>query len=226
MPKKGSFINIEGTDGSGKATQTRLLSVALRRQGHKVFNISFPRHGRPSARLVDDYLNGKFGLSKNVSPYLASLFYAVDRLAAAPVINRYLAKGYMVIADRYTLSNAAHQGGKLASLPARRQFWQWLFNLEYKILQIPRPDLSLLLYMPSAVAQSLVGKKKQRRYLNGNSHDIHEADLGHLQAAEKAYLELAKLYKLPVVNCLKKNVLLTKQAINKIILRTCQTKKG
>jgi len=225
MSKLGSFINIEGTDGSGKATQAKLLSAALRRRGHKVFNISFPRHGEPSARLVDDYLNGKFGPSKTVSPYLASLFYAIDRAAAAPIISRYLVKGYVVIADRYTLSNAAHQGGKLSSLSARRQFWQWLFDLEYKILKIPHPSVSLLLYMPSAVAQSLVGKKKQRRYLNGDKHDIHEADLGHLQAAEKAYLELAKLYKLPVINCLQKNVLLTKQDINTIVLKTCQTKK-
>ncbi|MBI5733739.1 MAG: thymidylate kinase [Candidatus Kerfeldbacteria bacterium] len=224
MPKKGLFINIEGTDGSGKATQAKLLSVALRRQGHKVFNISFPRHGEPSARLVDDYLTGKFGLSKKVSPYLASLFYAVDRLAAAPVINKHLAKGYTVIADRYTLSNAAHQGGKLSSLSARRQFWQWLFNLEYKILQIPRPDLSLLLYMPSAVAQSLVGKKKQRGYLNGAKHDIHEADLGHLQAAAKAYLKLASLYKIAVVKCFKNRKLLSKQEINKEILKIVKQK--
>ncbi|MFA4819213.1 MAG: thymidylate kinase [Patescibacteria group bacterium] len=224
MSKLGSFINIEGTDGSGKATQAKLLSAALRRRGHKVFNISFPRHGEPSARLVDDYLNGKFGPSKTVSPYLVSLFYAIDRAAAAPIISRYLVKGYVVIADRYTLSNAAHQGGKLSSLSARRQFWQWLFDLEYKILKIPHPSVSLLLYMPSAVAQSLVGKKKQRRYLNGAKHDIHEADLGHLQAAEEAYLELASFYKIAVVKCFKNKKLLSTQEINKEILKIVKQK--
>ncbi|MBU1039384.1 dTMP kinase [Patescibacteria group bacterium] len=215
MIKKGLFIVIEGTDGSGKTLQTALLSKALRKQGKKVQVISFPRYGQPSAKLVEQYLNGYFGQSWQVSPYQASLFYAVDRFAATKQIRNWLKQGRIVIANRYVFSNAAHQGGKIVNIKERKKYWQWLIDLEYNLLNIPEPDITFLLHVSAKLAQQLVDKKTKRSYIkSGKKRDIHENDLNHLQAAEKAYLELVKLYKLKVIKCQEGGKLLEPQKIN------------
>lgn len=216
--KKGFFIALEGTDGSGKTTQFKLLIKALRRAGHKVTTVDFPRYGQPSAYFVEQYLNGKYGGSWEVNPYQGSLFYALDRFQAAPKIRQYLKQGKIVVANRYTSSNAGHQGGKFKKVSDRKKYWQWLFNLEYNILKIPKPDLNILLHMPVKIAQKLVDRKKPRKYINSKKRDIHEADLSHLFAAEQSYLQIAKLYRMSVIECTEKGRLLTPLEIHKKIL--------
>ncbi|MFZ5390926.1 MAG: dTMP kinase [Patescibacteria group bacterium] len=225
MPKKGLFIVIEGTDGSGKTLQTDLLAKAWRKQGKKVKVVSFPRYGQPSAKLVEQYLNGYFGQSWQVSPYQASLFYAIDRFAAAEQIRDWLKLGYAVIANRYVFSNAAHQGGKIVNSKERKKYWQWLINLEYNLLNIPEPDITVLLHVSAKLAQQLVDKKTKRAYIkSGKKRDIHENDLNHLQSAEKAYLQLAKLYKLKIIKCEKGGKLLKPQKINSILQKAIAIK--
>ncbi len=215
MKRQGIFIVIEGTDGSGKGTQFKLLVRALKQAGKRVAIVDVPQYGKPSARLVERYLTGKLGRNPEaVSPYDASLFYAVDRFALAPKVRQWLSQGKLIVANRYTLSNAGHQGGKIARQSERRTFWQWLFHTEYEVLDIPKPDLTIILHMPAAQAQRLVGKKKSRTYLRGVKRDIHEGNLVHLKAAERAYLELAQMYRFPVVECVERGRLLTPQEVH------------
>ena len=196
------LIVIDGTDGSGKATQTALLTAKLRAAGYPVFKISFPQYGQPSAGLIEEYLNGRYGSARQVGPYRASIFYACDRYAAGFKIRRALAADKIVVADRYTTANSAHQGGKITDPQERQKFFAWLEQLEFKIFNLPRPDLNIILHLPAAYAQKLIDKKQHRGYTD-KKRDLHEADLRHLQQAEKIYLELAdRLPRTKLINCL------------------------
>jgi len=197
---------IEGTDGSGKGTQTDLLVKKLQENGRLVEQISFPQYGQRSAVMVEDYLNGKFGTAQEVGPHRASILYAIDRYSASPTIKKWLEEDKIVIANRYVASNMGHQGGKIADPQARQEYFKWNYNLEYNIFGIPKPDLNLILHVTPEISQRLVDDKEEREYLNGKKRDIHEDDLQHLQAAEKTYLEIAKIYpEFKIIECVDKN---------------------
>lgn len=214
MPK-GKFIVIDGTDGAGKATQTELLLKHLKKNGHYVVVEDFPQYGKKSAGLVEDYLNGLYGKAKELGPYIPSMFYAVDRFAASKRIRQNLKDGKIVVSNRYVTANMGHQGGKIVAAAARQKFYRWVQDLEYNFFKIPRPDLNLILHMPAKVAQELVDHKGARQYVNGKKRDIHEADLKHLRDAEKAYLEISKMYKFPVVECYQNKRILLREEIAK-----------
>lgn len=208
------FIMIDGIDGSGKSVQTELLIKKLKKNGHKVALISFPQYGQKSAGPIEEYLNGIYGTSKEVGPYQASILYAVDRYAAAPKIRQWLKEGKIVVANRYVASNMGHQGGKIKNASARKKFFLWNDHLEYKIFNIPHPDLNIILHVDPKIAQQLVDKKGAREYLKGAKRDIHEADIKHLKNAEQTYLEIARLFpKYKLIECVEKNQILP---INKI----------
>jgi len=214
--RRGLFIVLEGTDGSGKETQRKLLVSTLRRAGKRVATLDFPQYGKESAYFVEQYLNGHYGPAKNVSPYIASLFYALDRLAVKQQLKQWLQAGRIVVANRFTLSNAAHQGGKIKSKVELNKYWRWLFNLEYGVFGLSKPDITVLLQVPAGVARKLVLKKSPRRYLkSGARRDIHEANFGHLRAAEARYLTLAKLVGAKVVKCVDGGKLLTPEEIHR-----------
>jgi dTMP kinase len=213
----GKFIVIDGTDGSGKATQTNLLVEELKLSGYQVEVTDFPQYGTKSAGLIEEYLNGKYG---QVGPEAASIFYAIDRFDASFKIREWLKEGKIVISNRYVTANAGHQGGKILDDYQRLKFFKWLDNLEYNIFAIPKPDLNIILHMPAEVAQQLVDKKsaKDRQYVGGKKRDLHEADLNHLKNAEKVYLEIAKLFpNTKLVECVKNGELLSpKEVSNKV----------
>jgi len=215
---KGLFIMIEGTDGSGKSLQTDLLLEKLKSEGHEVEQISFPQYGEPSAFLVEEYLNGKYGSAKEVGPYKASILYATDRFAAAPKIKQWLDDGKIVIANRYVASNMGHQGGKIKDTEERKKYFDWNYNLEYEILEIPRPTVNLILHVTPEISQQLVDKKEEREYLKGKKRDIHEDDLNHLADAEQAYVEIAKTYsEFKLIECVEDNNILPPEQIHGII---------
>jgi len=164
--KKGLFVVFDGTDGSGKATQTELLVKKLRGKGHRVEKIDFPQYGKKSAGLVEEYLNGEYGNAGDVGSYRASIFYACDRYAASFKIKKWLEGGKIVIANRYTAANMGHQGGKLKKNSERKKYFQWLHNLEYNIFEIPKPDINLILHVEASIAQKLALQKRKRIYLN------------------------------------------------------------
>jgi dTMP kinase len=193
--KKGKFIVIDGTDGSGKATQTKILVDKLRNEGYKVETADFPQYGKKSAGMVEEYLNGKFGTAEEVGPYRASFFYASDRYAASFKIRKWLDQGRIVISNRYVTANMGHQGGKIKDKNKRKEYFKWLYNLEFKIFDIPKPDLNIILHVDAEVAQKLVDKKEKRAYIKNGSRDIHENDIKHLRNAEKVYLEITKIFK-------------------------------
>ncbi len=191
----GLFIAIEGGDGSGKGTHAKLLSEYLRTKGLDVYDADFPRYGEPSAYYVERYLNGDYGGPDDVPAELGSLPYALDRYAAKIDIIDHLAKqNSVVISNRYVASNLAHQGTKIQDPAKRKAFYERTKLTEYDILGIPRPDLSIVLIMPSEHMQTNVDKKETRTYTS-MKRDIHEADASHLDKAKANYEELCQLYR-------------------------------
>jgi len=192
--QKGFFIVLEGTDGSGKTEQFKHLLKRFRKEGLAYQTFDFPQYGQDSAYFVEEYLNGHYGSWQEVGPYRASIFYALDRFQASQKIRFALKQGKIVLANRYTASNLGHQGAKIKNKKERIKFFKWLYDIEYRILGIPEPDLNIFLHVPAKIAYQLVGRKGKREYLKGKKRDIHEQDLLHLQAAEKAYLEAVEMF--------------------------------
>lgn len=216
---EGKLIVIDGTDGSGKATQTKLLVKNLKKQGYNVEMIHFPRYGEKSSFLVEQYLNGKYGSAKGVGPYVPSIFYACDRYAASFKIKEWLKQGKIIIADRYVASSMAHQGGKVKDKEERDKFLGWLENLEFNTFKIPKPDANIILYMPPEICQKLVDKKGYREYVKGNKRDLHEEDLEHLKDTTETYKYLIEKYNWIIIDCAPEGKLKTIDDISEEILK-------
>lgn len=210
---KGIFIVIEGSDGSGKGTQFKLLKERLKQDGHEIEVFDFPQYEKPSAYFVKEYLNGNYGDS--VDPYTSSMFFALDRYSAAPKIRQALSEGKIVLANRFTGSSMAHQGGKIDNKAERLGFFTWLDNLEFETLGIPRPDFSIVLDIPADMAQKLVDLKSKRNYTD-KKRDIHEADINHLNNAVNVYREIVGLFpkNFTQIDCVKDANLLSIPNIN------------
>lgn len=213
----GKFIVIEGTDGSGKGTQFKLLVSKLKELDYEVETADFPQYGKPSAGLVQEYLNGKYGTADEVGPHVASIFYACDRYDASFKLQTHLKAGKIIVANRYETSNRAFQGQKISDPMQRKKFYEWITDLEYNIFKIPRPDLVIFLHVPPEIGQQLVSKKEKRSYTD-KTHDIHEADIDLLKRTEKVYLELSKEPNWVKVDCIKEDRLMSIKEIHKKIL--------
>ena len=219
--KRGKFIVIDGTDGSGKATQTKLLVEKLRKKGYKVKTIDFPQYENNFfGKMVGRYLAGEFGTSSEVSPYLASIIYAADRFETKEKIEKWLKEGSIVIADRYASSNQIHQGGKIRDPKKRKEFLSWLEEMEYKVFKIPRPDVSIYLDVPIEFSLKLLRNKsaqERKKYLKGKK-DIHESDRKHLQDAKNSAIKLIRRSNNWIkIDCVKKGKLLAIADISQII---------
>lgn len=210
---KGTLIVLEGIDGSGKETQASLLEKKLKEKGREVMHISFPDYKSPSSALVKMYLKGDFGKNpEDVNPYAASLFYAVDRFASYRMKWKdFYQKGGIIIADRYTTSNMVHQMTKYEDKKARKDFLSWLEKTEYEELELPVPDLVILLDIPLGVSENLV-KERARQ---GGSMDIHEQHLDYLRKCHDAYQELVSLYGWKRIPCTEEGKLRTIEDIGK-----------
>lgn len=212
---KGKLIAIEGTDCSGKETQTNLLIKKLRKEGYQVQNFSFPNYNSPTGKIIGGAYLGKeyIGPSifeegpSNVNPLVASLYYAADRKYNIDKILFLIENGYNVILDRYVYSNMAHQGGKIKDKKSRKDMYDFLENLEFNLLKLPKPDITVFLHMPHEVTSEL---KKNRTELP----DGHEKDENHLIMAEKSYLELVKRYSFKTIECAPKEKPRTIEDIN------------
>jgi dTMP kinase len=220
----GRFIVIEGTDGSGKATQIDLLLERLKKEGREAAGFDFPRYGDPSCYFVEKYLNGGYGSMEEIGPEKASLFYALDRFDASPEIRRLLDAGQMVVANRYVASNMGHQGSKIADPAARQKFFEWIRGLEYGVLGIPKPDLNIFLHVPAETAYGLVAKKVSRKYINGAERDIHEADIEHFRKTEGIYEAMAQMFprEFARVECAPDGELLPPEEISERIWQVLQ----
>ncbi|HAZ16553.1 MAG: hypothetical protein A3H59_01555 [Candidatus Jacksonbacteria bacterium RIFCSPLOWO2_02_FULL_43_9] len=212
---KGTLIVLDGTDGSGKGTQHMLLAKRLQTEGYAVETIDFPQYGSKSAGPIEEYLNGRYGEFEDISPYVASLFYTIDRFAAKKKLLVWLNEGKVVLANRYVSSNMGHQGAHFATLEERKKFWEWLSAMEYDVFGIPRPDWTFILSMPVEISQALILEKSQREYLGDKKQDIHEKNTAHLSAARSAYCDLTTVYDaIELVECAPDGILLSKQEIH------------
>lgn len=191
---KGTFIVIEGSDGSGKSTHFGLLKEYLEEQGKEVASYKFPQYDKPSSYFSVKYLNGGYGDATTLGAYKPSLFYALDRFDAAASIRADLEAGKVVICDRYVGSNMAHQGQKIDDEKTRQAYFDWVYDLEFRILGIPEPNVNITLLMPPEHAYRLMGGRERRNYTD-KQHDIHEADIHHLERAVATYKELTERYK-------------------------------
>lgn len=192
MPK-GVFIVIEGSDGSGKGTQFKIIGDRLKEQGHEVATYDFPQYDQESSYFVREYLNGKYGDANELGAYVPSLFFALDRFQASQSIKKDLEAGKIVLSNRLTGANLAHQGQKIDDEVEKTKYYDWLYDLEFNILGIPKPDINIVLLVPAEIAQKLVDKKAARTYTD-KKRDIHEADLNHLERSVAAYKKLCEQF--------------------------------
>lgn len=215
--KKPIHIAIEGTDCSGKATQTQKLKERFIAEGQPTEVFAFPRYGQPACVLVEKYLHGEYGTAVDVGPFAGSMFYAADRYDASFDIRKCLDEGTNVICDRFTSSNMGHQAGKIDDLTERDSYLEWLDNLEFKLLHIPRPDKIVFLYVHPEISQKLMVERADKDYLKGKKKDIHEADMDHLMKASNAFLYVAKKYNWIVIDCAPEGELLSIDTIHEMV---------
>lgn len=212
------FIVIEGTDCSGKETQSKLLVESLTNQNKKAVYLTFPNYNSPTGKIIGGPYLGKEEIcnsyfkegASHVDAKVASLYFAADRYYNLQQIIDYLNKDYIVIMDRYVSSNMAHQGGKIKDKEKRYEMYQWLEKLEYELLGLIKPDITIFLHMPSKYTKDL---KKNRTSL-----DEHEKDEEHLKQAELAYLELKDKYNFITIDCVENNKIKTIEEIHNEIL--------
>ncbi|MDP3710765.1 MAG: hypothetical protein Q8R29_03550 [bacterium] len=226
--QKGFLIALEGTDGSGKGTQARILVERLNNEGIKSVSISFPQYGHPSASAVEAILKSKEFAKEatKMHPERDSLAFAFDRAAHAGKIKKWLRDGLVVVADRYVDSNAAHQGGKIKNLEKRKDFVQWLYSLEYDRLKIPRPDLVLVLDVVPEIANRLIDLKQDRQHLDeGEKRDAHERDYQHIVNSHSCYKWIIETFvsgRHVLVDCMRDGKIMLEAEIHNLIWKEVQ----
>lgn len=216
---RGRLIAVEGTDASGKNTQAKLLYERLLKESIPVTRSSFPRYDTPTGKIVGGPLLGKPEICKsyfsegavNVPAKVASAFYVADRHYSLDFINRALNSGHLIL-DRYVESNMGHQGGKIRDPRERLKFYRWIERLEYEMFELPRPDLTIFLYMPYKKGIELKSR------MNCEKDEV-ECDPGHLKNSEEAYLQLAELYRWKKIDCIRNGDLRTPEEIHEEVYR-------
>lgn len=231
MKLAGKIIVIEGTDGSGKQTQAKLLKESLETMGYDVYSISFPNYESSSSALVKMYLNGEIKDAANeVSAEAASIFYAADRyITYKKEMEKVYKEGKKVILlDRYVGSNIIHQGSKkikeMENLSKEekeeslQQFMTWLSKLEYDTLKIPKPDITFFLNVPIDYTIKL-REKRVNKITGGDKQDIHEADTNYLKTAYAAGIMASKLLGWKVIPCVENDQMRSIEDIHNDILK-------
>ena len=196
---KGKLIVFEGTDGSGKATQARMMAERLANEGVTFRVIDFPRYGNPFAEPARLYLQGVLGSKPgDVSAYAASVLYAVDRFASYKEDwGEAYEAGEVILANRYTTSNAVHQASKLPD-DERMVFLEWLLDLEHGKLELPKPDLVIYLDLPTDISEQMM---RRREATTGTTADIHEQDAAYLRRCRENAREVAKVCHWKIIDC-------------------------
>lgn len=216
---RGKIIVVEGTDCSGKETQSKLLEERLNSEGKKCVRFDFPNYESPTGKIIGGAYLGRPEIGPsffkegavNVDPHVVCLYYAADRKYAMPEIEKYLNDNYYVILDRYTTSNLAHQGSKIHDKDERFNMYQWIDKLEYWLLGLPKPDKTIFLHVP---LENTLELRKNRK-----SIDEHEKSPEYLKRAEESYLELSELYNWDKIECIKNNKLRSVEDINDEIMK-------
>lgn len=225
--KRGKLIVIDGGDGSGKTTQVAILVDYFKKNYIPIKSVDFPQYYKSfHGKMVARFLRGEFGDIDEVSPYLASLSYALDRATIKNEMDDFLRKGGYIVANRYATSSMAHHGAKFSNKKERDEFLKWIMELEYKEHKIPKEDIVIYLYVPWKIGIELTQKKEKREYLKDQAQDIHEKNLQYRKSVEKMYILLAKRYPHWVtINCIKDNKILSPDKIHQKILEVLKNNK-
>jgi dTMP kinase len=219
---KGNLIVIDGTDGSGKATQVGLLTKRLEREGKTVKIVDFPEYYKNFfGAFIGHCLSEQYYNFINVHPKIASVLYAADRWQSKKEMEDWLKKGYIVIANRYASANQIHQGGKINDTKKRNNFIKWLNQMEYKEFGIPQPDITIYLSLPIEIVLKLLEKRNssqmKRKYLK-KKKDVAEVDLNYQKNSIKSALWLAKTQPgWAKINCSEKGEILSREAIHEMV---------
>ena len=229
--KKGKLIVIDGIDGSGKATQVRLLADHLKKDGVKIKTIDFPRYEENFfGGLIGQFLSGMYGDFIQVAPRLASVLYAADRFESSKKIRGWLKQGYTVVADRYVSANQIHQGGKIPNAKQRREFLAWLDKMEHEVFGIPRPDLVVYLDVPFDVSKEWLQKKvaqAKKVYLKDGRRDVAEDNLLHLEHSRNGALELVRTQKNWIkIQCCQGMVCMLPEGVHEEVYKIVKKKLG
>jgi len=220
---KGKLILIEGTDCSGKETQSNLLIEKLTKNKVKLFSYYYPNYEDPTGKIVGGPYLGKEHICEgyfpegaaNVDPKVATLYYAADFKYSSPLIEDNLSIGNTVILDRYYYSSFAHQGGKIANKTRRLANYEWLNNLFVDFLNLRKPDLVIFLYMPYEYSLKLKTNRTEKP-------DQLEASEQNQRDAERAYLEIAELYDFKIIKCVKNGKIKTSEEIHEEVYSIVQ----
>lgn len=214
---QGKLIIIEAGDASGKATQTEKLFRRLSAEHYQVKQVTYPNYDSDSSALIKMYLKGEFGSDPNqVNPYAASSFYAVDRFASyKKEWEQFYLKGGIIIADRYTTSNMVHQAAKISDAGAREEYLSWLWDFEFRKLQLPVPDCVIFLDMPPEFAGKLIAQRANK--LGAGEKDIHENNHRYLVDSYVNACAMAGKYQWHRVSCVREGCLLTIDEIHEKI---------
>jgi len=213
----GKLIVIEGTDGSGKSTQFKLLTQRLEQENRKFQKLVFPQYAEPSSALIRMYLGGEFGTKPtDVNAYAASAFYAVDRYASyKKVWGEFYENGGLVVSDRYTTSNAVHQASKVTG-DAQKDFLKWLYQFEYDQLGLPCPDLILYLDVPTDFTEKMMRRREADTH---TCADIHEKDMEYLATCRRTGRQAAEYYGWTVIECVRDGQMRSIEDIHEEIYR-------
>ena len=216
----GKLFVIDGTDGSGKQTQFTKLQERLTKDNINFKTVSFPNYESPSSSLVKMYLSGKFGENaKDVSPYIASTFYAADRYATFKTgYQKFYDEGGIILADRYTTANMVHQAGKIKDKQERKKFLDWLWDFEFNLYSLPVPTEVFFLNMPVEKSLELI-QNRDNKFTHNTKKDIHERDKSHLIDSYNAACDVAKDYNWYEIKCIKDNNLRTIEDIHEEIYK-------
>ena len=212
----GKIIVIEGVNDSGKETQSKLLAKALKQEGYKVVEFSFPMYKSPTGKIFKDCVLGKDGNGyfpegyENLNPYVVCLYTAADRKYHKEKIEKYLQDGYIVILNRYTSSNMAHQGSRYNDSEERFFMYQWIDKLEYWLLELPKPDCTILLKVPAKYLNQLDEKQVSFTF----QENIFDQD-----SVLKAYIELSELYNWDTIDCVANDKMKSVEEIHQEIMK-------
>lgn len=216
---KGKLIVIEGTDGSGKQTQSILLEKSLVNMGYKVKRISFPNYESNASYPIKMYLKGEFGDNNSVNVYASSSFYAIDRYASYKKDwEKHINNGYIIISDRYTYSNLIHQANRIDDELEFLKYNEWLIDLEFNKFNLPKPDITIFLDVPYEISNELI-KTRPNKFTGENKKDILESDENQKIKAYLMAKRISKMYNFIEINCVANNQILSIEDIHDKLLK-------
>jgi len=218
--ERGRLIVIEGSDGSGKATQTKKLYDKLVKQNKKVKKVEFPNYKSESSALIKMYLSGEFGKNPDsVNPYASSTFYAIDRFASYKKDwEEFYLKGGIIIADRYTTSNMIHQAAKIKEVQAKDKFLNWLWDFEFEKFNLPVPDCVIFLDMPPKCSKSLM-ETRNNKFTGEKEKDIHENNYEYLLESYNNSKYISEKYGWNRIECTNEDKIKSIDQINDDIIK-------